>query len=285
VGVNTQQTAGIPQVSKSLVKTKRNVLTDLSVSVDVADEDWSNSVFTRLSAKERTFTNVTFNFCTFDSCYLNHCRFVRCRFVGCRFVGSNLQGSTFSGSKFDYAVFERTNISEDILDTECPGYENLQEKFARSLRVNYQQLGNARAVNKAIEVELRATEVHLYKAWCSPDAYFRQKYHGVSRAREFLRWVEFKALDWLWGNGESALKLVRAVGIILAAIAIGEIGAQPSGVTLASAVDTALRAPEVFLGARPPAGLGTGAAAAVTASRLVMFALFTAILVKRFNRR
>ena len=51
-------------------------------------------------------------------------------------------------------------------------------KFARTLRMNYQQLGFAESVNKAIQIELQATEIHLYKAWRSNEAYYRKKYAG-----------------------------------------------------------------------------------------------------------
>ena len=46
-------------------------------------------------------------------------------------------------------------------------------RFARTLRMNYQQLGDARAANKAIEIE--ATEIHLHKAWSSKQSYYRSK--------------------------------------------------------------------------------------------------------------
>jgi uncharacterized protein YjbI with pentapeptide repeats len=90
-------------------------------------------------------------------------RFDSCDFTGCRFTASNFYTSTFSDCKFEYAVFERTLIESDILDTECPGPDNLKLKFARTLRMNYQQLGDAKSANKAISVELQATKQHLSK--------------------------------------------------------------------------------------------------------------------------
>jgi hypothetical protein len=153
---------------------------------------------------------VDFRYTTFDACYLRKCFFEECDFTGCRFVSTSLYGSTFAGCKFDYATFEKTDIDEHVLSTGCPGTENLKMRFARSLRVNYQQLGNADAVNKAIAVELEATRVHLEKSWRSNESYYRRKYAGAQRALQLLRWIQFITLDWIWGNGESVGKLLRA---------------------------------------------------------------------------
>ena len=67
------------------------------------------------------------------------------------------------GCKFDYSQFSYTQVEPEILDTGCPGQENLQQRFARTLRINFQQIGDAATANSAIKVELEATRVHLYK--------------------------------------------------------------------------------------------------------------------------
>ena len=129
-----------------------------------------NQLFVRLVAKKKRFTKVDFTYSIFDGCNMRDCVFDSCNFTGCRFVSTNLYGSTFSGCMFDYATFERTTIDSHVLDSECPPFENLKIRFARTLRVNYQQLGDAGAVNKAICVELRAAELHLRKAWQSNES-------------------------------------------------------------------------------------------------------------------
>jgi hypothetical protein len=80
--------------------------------------------------------------------------------------------------------------------------------------MNYQQIGDARAVNLAMRVELRAQETHLKKAWHSKESYFRLKYKRMMRAKMFAEWFGFKFLDLVWGNGESLLKLGRSILII-----------------------------------------------------------------------
>ena len=127
--------------------------------------DYSNKIYQRVVAKEVEFEKIDFKYTVFDNCYFRKCNFSKCDFTGCKFVGSNFRGAVFSGCKFDYATFEKTIIDDSLLDNNCPSYENLKLYFARSLRTNFQSLGDAEGANKAIKLELVATEIHLKKAW------------------------------------------------------------------------------------------------------------------------
>jgi hypothetical protein len=158
-------------------------------------------------------------------------------------------------------------------------------RFARSLRVNYQQLGNADAVNKAIAVELEATGVHLEKSWRSRESYYRKKYAGAHRAAQFVRWVQFKALDWIWGNGESVAKLLRAVAVVIGLIAVIHVMAFGNPGLVASYGQALLAAPSILLGVEVPKSYPTLYLTLIVFVRLVLFGFFMAIIVKRFNRR
>jgi len=252
---------------------------------DVSGGQFSNQLFIRLAAKGRRFTTVDFKYSIFDSCYLRNCVFDSCDFIGCRFVGTNLEGSAFSGCKFDYAIFEKTGVDNDILSHACPGHENLKMRFARTLRMNYQQLGDAKSVNKAIAVELLATEAHLHKAWSSTESYYRHKYQGYKRFQMFNEWIAFKMLDFLWGNGESALKLLRAVVIALCVISIVDAVGFRDPRLLESYTGAFAAAPQIFLGTISSAFYPRLCLTFITLFRLVAFGFLTAIIVKRFNRR
>lgn len=140
----------------------------------MSKEKYINKLFERLVALKVEFKNVDFCYSIFDAAYIRNCSFEDCNFTGCRFVNCNLAGSSFNGCKFDYATFDKTHIDNDILEVGCPGHENLKLKFARSLRLNYQQIGDAKSANKAINIELQATEDHLHKAWKSKESYYRK---------------------------------------------------------------------------------------------------------------
>lgn len=257
---------------------------DRKFSADVQGGAFTNFLFVRLVAKGRRFTNVDFRYAIFDSCYLRACSFDQCDFTGCRFLNSNLHQSTFSGCKFDYAVFERTLVSSEVLDNSCPGPENLKQRLARTLRMNFQQLGDSVAVNKAIHVELEATESHLRKAWNSRESYYRSKYKGWDRFRSFLQWCEFRLLDFIWGNGESTWKLLRTVVVILFLVALVDLirfrdYSKPGDYTTALCV-----APQLLLGTEESKNGGLYLAFLMTI-RLIVFALFMSVVIKRFNRR
>ena len=271
--------------SSMLVPSGKMEVKDQRINMDLSGGTFANHNFIRLVAKHHRFVGVDFRFCTFDACYLRGCEFDSCDFTGSRFVGTNLHGSSFAGCNFEYASFERTDIDNDILSTSCPGPENLKKRFARSLRMNFQQLGDADSVNKAIGVELDATENYLYKSWQSNEAYYRKKYRDWKRVGQWVKWVNFKALDFLWGNGERAWKLARAVALIFLPMAIYDTLSTGQPELVSSYIHSFLKAPQVFLGVVAPNAYPTWYIALVTLLRLIFFALFMAIVVKRFNRR
>lgn len=268
-----------------LIDSSKIIQTDKKFDADVSGESYTNQMFVRLVATKKTFTNVDFKYSFFDTCYLRNCHFDSCDFTGCRFVGTSLHGSSFSGCKFDYAYFEKTQVDSDILDAGCPGHENLKMRFARGLRMNYQQLGDAISANKAMSIELQASEVHLLKAWKSNESYYRKKYAGLNRAKAFWEWVEFKILDLVWGNGESAYKLLRAALFVLFFIVFYDVLKFRDAQALGSYTQALVDSPQILLGTLSPAEYSKGYLAAILFLRLVLFGFFMAILIKRFNRR
>ena len=265
--------------------TGRTTWIDQAVSCDLTGVALRNHQFVRLVASKKRFTECDCCYSEFDSAYLRNCTFDSCKFIGCKFTKSNLRGSTFVGCVFDYVDFSQTQVESEILDSNCPGQENLQQKFARTLRVNFQQIGETIATNKAIKVELEAARIHLHKAWRSRESYYRKKYPGLKRAKMFFEWQEFVLLDFFWGNGESAWKLLRSIVIVTAAIAFGDVYFLGDPWVLKSYGLALSRAPEVLLGVAQPPGFSGVVLSLVTGLRYVMLACLVSILVKRFSRR
>ncbi|NCE91525.1 pentapeptide repeat-containing protein [Pseudomonas sp. L13] len=272
---------------EALKKGNRSVITDYYVHEDVSSErtEFAFKVYVRLNAKKIKFTNVSFQHSVFDGCYFNNCSFDSCDFTGCRFIGCNLHQSSFAGCKFDYAVFERCQIDDDILEREAPREENLQMRFARSLRMNFQQIGDAKAVNRAISLELEATSSYLRKSWSSSESYYRTKYKGWKKVPQFFKWLEFKILDVIWGNGENTLKLLRAIIAVHVGIAAYDTIAFGSPWDIRDYVASFIASPGVFFGIVSPHAYPVWFSSGVAATRLLGFAFLTAILVKRFGRR
>lgn len=263
----------------------RQEIKDQKFDQDVTNQKMVNILFTRIVALRKSFKNVDFRYGIFDSAYLRNCSFENCNFTGCRFLNCNLIGSSFSGCKFDYATFDRTQIDNDILDVCCPDRENLKLKFSRSLRKNYQQLGDAISANKAMNVELAATEEHHKKAWASNDQYHRHKYSGSKRVKAFLDWVGFKILDYIWGNGESLSKLARTVLLILLLISVMDVLQSRDAWQLSSYWQAFWLSPQIFFGIKKVSYFSGNWLVVIFFARLVMFAFFVSIVIKRFNRR
>lgn len=258
---------------------------DQKFKTDESHQKLANHLFIRVVAKEKNFTDVDFKYSIFDGCYLRDCRFERCNFTGCRFISTSFHGSAFSSCEFGYATFEKTIITDDILESQAPTFENLRAKFARTLRVNYQQLGEAGSVNKAIKIELEATKVHLHKAWHSKQDYYRNKYPGFKRATSFFKWLWFFALQLLWGNGESAIKLLCSVFVLFILMGVYDATHVGSPSQIQSYWRGFCVAPEVFLGTRTFPQYAYWYVTAAAVARLLFFAALLSILLKRFNRR
>lgn len=272
-------------MNKHLRPSHREIVTDYAVSDDLANEKFRNYQFKRLVASNKKFVKCDFKYSEFDAAYLRNCNFDSCDFTGCRFTNTNLRGSSFSGCKFDYVQFSYTHVDPEILDTGCPGQENLQQGFARTLRLNFHQIGDAAAANKAIKIELGATHVHFLKAWYSRESYYRKKYRGLQRARMFSEWLKFVTMDFFWGNGESPVNLLRSIGFLIVIIALGEVYFLRDPNVISSYVCALLQAPEVLLGVSKPQGFSGLALVCIASLRYVMIACLVSILIRRLSRR
>jgi hypothetical protein len=155
-----------------------------------------------------------------------------------------------------------------------------------SLRTNFQQLGDADALNKAMRVELSATEIHLKKAWQSNESYYRSHHPGVlSRTLAFLEWLKFKVLDFIWGNGENLFRLVRFVLIVLVLMALGDVAVYGDPGRVQSYGASFIRSFAIFFGTLIPDDYGKAYLALITCVRLVIVGFFLSIIIKKFSRR
>jgi hypothetical protein len=269
-----------------LVSSGKTVVTDQRFDSDESGSKFLNYVFVRLVAMDQKFKKVDFRYTIFDACYLRNCRFDSCDFTGCRFVNTQFPGAKFSGCKFDYATFEKTLIDAQVLDTECPGLENLKMRFARSLRTNFQQFGDADAVNKAMRVELNATEMHLKKAWQSNESYYRSHHPGpLLRSLAFLEWLKFKASDFIWGNGENLYRLIRFVLIILVLMALRDVVVDGDPARVQNYVASFVKSFEIFFGTLTPDDYAKSYLGIITCVRLIVVGFFLAIIIKKLSRR
>lgn len=275
-----------PHLKKGNLETIKDYYIDKKdqyVSNNLQDFKYKNYV--RFNATSIKFTKISFEHCIFDSCSLKECVFDSCDFTGSRFSNTNLNHSKFINCNLDYVTFEKCLVDDEILTDSPPKETNKKLRFARSLRINYQSIGDARSANHAIHVELNTTAEHLKCSWKSEGEYFRKKYPGLKRVSQFLKWSEFWILHFLWGNGESIGKLFRTILIINIIICIYHANTSNGSPTIENYISSIKQSPAIFLGLADYSVKSGLASVLTTGSRLVSFALLTALLVKRFGRR
>ncbi len=241
----------------------------------------SQHTLRQVFAVKQTFIDVNFKQSVISQCYFRNCRFIKCDFTGASISRSNFRGSQFDECKFSYSTWEHSFLDEEFLDNCLPSEENLARDLVRSLRVNFSQIGNYPAVNKAASLEVALTGRHLYNAAYSKQSYYRAKYKGRNRITQGMLHGKWKALDLLWGNGESLLRIVVCgllAIVIYTAILLWQYPQfswpSSSGVIALAfwGISTTPSVPGYYL-------------VMLTAVRFILFGLFMAILIKRISRR
>lgn len=273
------------QSDSKMVDSKRERIEDKIFNENITNGNYHNKLFIRIGAKKKVFSNVDFSHTYFEHCYLKNCVFNSCNFNGCKFINCNLSGSSFPGSIFDYALFEKTFIDDDILSNNCPSHDNITKKFARSLRTNFQSLGDSESVNKAIQVELQAAKNHLFDSWNSNKRYYREKYEGFLRIKMFFSWLYFKAQEFVWGNGESLYKLVRTGIIFLLFMTLIDVYFFHNWECFPDYYNSLINMPNILFGVNKNSSYPELYLSFITLCRLIGFGLFMSILIKKFNRR
>jgi hypothetical protein len=269
----------------NLKESGKEHIVDKIIDGTLTEVDYHNKLFIRVGSKADTYKNVNFSHTYFDNCYFRNCVFDSCNFNGCKFINSNFASSKFLGCKFDYATFQNTFVDEEILDTGFPGYDNLKLKFARSLRTNFQGLGDAESANKAIQLELEARESHLKKSWKSNEAYYRNKYKGKNRFFAYLKWFRFKMQAFVWGNGESTIKLLRSGLLLWVLMTIYDVFKFGNLNEISSYWASFVKMPQIFLSMEKPADYSDVYLSIIYIIRIIAFGLFMSILLKRYNKR
>jgi uncharacterized protein YjbI with pentapeptide repeats len=257
------------------------VIEDKEFVSDVREEDLARKVLCRVFAVGKNFVDSSFKQADISDCYFRNCRFIRCDFTGVKISKSNFRGSQYEECKFHYSTWEHTHLDEEFLDNCLPSEENLARDLVRSLRVNFGQIGNYPAVNKSASIEVALTGQHLFHAAYSKQSYYRSKYKGWDRVSHGFRHAKWKALDLLWGNGESLSRVVvSAVFCIVVWAAL--LAWQFPQFTWPGSLDVVARA---FWGVSTTPPFPGDQLAALTALRFMFVGLFMAILIKRLARR
>jgi hypothetical protein len=259
---------------------KKPKLEDVEFTTDVNGEDFTRHDMVRVFAVGKVFTKISFKQVNFLGCYFRNCRFIGCDFTGAFVKETNLRGSQFENCTFRYTAWEKSHLDDDFLDRFLPSEENLARDLVRSLRVNFSEIGNYEAVNRAASIEVGLTGQHLYKAAYSNESYYRSKYKGTERLSHAVQHARWKTLDLLWGNGESIFRIL--ISCFVAILAVSIVYSREANVSF---VDALIESIWQFWGKQYALAMPPVYALALTIIQFVAFGLFMAILVKRLSRR
>ena len=260
---------------------KKPLIEDQEITDNVRKEDLSQRVLSHVYAVEKVFEKVSFKQSEVSNAYFRNCTFINCNFTGATISKSNLRGSTFDGCDFRYCIIEKTFLDESFLDRCLPSEENLARDLARTLRVNFSQTGNYEAVNKAASIEVSLTGQHLFNVAYSKQSHYRRKHKGWERVIYGLKHAKWKALDILWGNGESILKIIVSAMALIVLSALVLSAAQPQ----LSFFNSLLAVGSAFWGVKTGIAMLDSYLVLLTIARFCFFGLFMAVLIKRLSRR
>jgi uncharacterized protein YjbI with pentapeptide repeats len=255
-------------------------LADIEFTGNQCNADYSQHELDHVYAVGKIFEKSSFKQSTFVGCYLRNCRFIDCDFTGAFIKETNLRGTQFENCNFKYVTWEKSQVDDDFLDYCLPSEENLARDLVRSLRVNFTEIGNYEAVNRAASVEVQLTGRHLYKAAYSKESYYRAKYKGLQRLSHAARHAQWKALDLLWGNGESLLRIFFNTALLLLAMAF--LHSREANISFQEALFEFVWQ---FWGKQYAQPIPPNYAIALAIAQFVTFGLFMAVLVKRLSRR
>ena len=270
----------------------------LADNVLIRGKDLRYSKVQDVGARKVTFEDCDFSFSVLDRVYFRDGMFRRCKFIGCTFQGCNFRGAIFSECDFSYSHFTSTQIAYGDLFNQLPPRPNVRRELARTLRMNAHYLGDAEGLLDCFWYEMRQTEAYLSEAATGHEEYYKSKYPSLkNRVRFRLLYWRHKVGSFVWGHGESPIRVVRSGLLAVAAIALWIVICGPSAggpdflsapadsvrFALKHAVFLMLNAPDAEF--RP---LTTGAMAVKAVAVLSGYAVFglaVSTIVRRYVRR
>ena len=243
---------------------------------------YRNSVYIRVYPEKKIiFKNFNFEHSFFEDCAMRNVEFQDCNFTGCKFKNCDFKGSTFINCKLWYTKFESTYVYKKILDDSGPREENLKFKLARNLRKNYFELGLLKEENFALDKELEAQRIYLYKSWTGEEPYYQKKYPGIKKVHKFFSWLFFKFNQLIWGHGENFSQCLISilVFLILCSTIISIVYSETNFLQNFKYIFM------YFIGSESSIKFGEWVAMILTLSRTISFGLLLAIIIKKLSSR
>lgn len=197
---------------------------DLGAGTDrvLAKKDFTNSILEDVEGKEVVYRECHFSYSIFIRGYFHKAKFEGCKFIGTRFVTTNFRSATFEGCDFSYADFDRCVVPVPQLLANLPTFANVRWELLHNLRANARSLGDTRHESDLVWQEID-TEMEHWRSVSRGQAGYYHKYSRTDRVLAGLRHWRLLIERYVWGHGESLVRL--SIATLVALVVLGLLNA------------------------------------------------------------
>jgi len=235
-----------------IVKIDRSDL-GAGASRGLAKKDFKNSAFEDVDGKEVVYRDCDFSYSIFARGYFHKAKFERCKFIGTRFIATNFRSATFEACDFSYADFDRCVIPVPQVLANLPTYANVRWELLHNLRANMRAIGDTRHESDLVWREID-TEMEHWRSISRGQAGYYRKYTGNERLLARLRYWRLLTERYVWGHGESLVRLGAAtvialvlLGLLNAVGRVGDLGSASIGSMVKLWLDSSLFIAGLFI--------------------------------------
>jgi hypothetical protein len=174
----------------------------------------STSSFIRLGMKEAIIKDCSFTQSNFEDSYFRKAIFKNVRFTGSSFRFCNFDKTSFQACDFRYCNFYHCKLPKDEVRACLPPEPNLRRDLARNLRANYEMIGDKKAADTFLDIEIQANEAELNAIFLSNTEYYKKHYDRHDQVNAGLKFVGSKLSGMIWGYGHRVGRLFLSYFII-----------------------------------------------------------------------
>ncbi len=190
-------------------------------------QDFKNLRLEDVDGKDVKYIDCNFSYSIFYRGYFHKAKFERCKFIGTRFVATNFRSATFEACDFSYADFDRSVVPVPQVLANLPSFANVRWDLLHNLRANMRALGDTQHESVLVWQEID-TEIEHWRLVSRGEAGYYRKYSRTERVLARLRHWRLLAERYIWGHGESLMRLSIATLFALVLLgllnAIGRVG-------------------------------------------------------------
>lgn len=166
------------------------------------------SSFIRLGMKEAVFKDCSFTQSNFEDSYFRKAVFKNVRFTGSSFRFCNFDKASFQACDFRYCNFFHCKLPKDEIISCLPPEPNLRRDLARNLRANYEMIGDKKAADTFLDIEIQAYEDELKAIFFSKTEYYKNHYNLLAQIQAGAKFLVSKFSGMVWGYGHRVGRLV-----------------------------------------------------------------------------